>query len=276
MKYFSQKNWINENTLDYKAGKIAFHIIVWLIGLTVVIMQFPFGTVGAGERGVMLQFGAVTDKVIGEGLYFKIPFIQKVKIMDVKIQKEQVDADAASKDLQDVSSTIALNYHLQPDRVANIWQDVGKEYNIRIIAPALQEAVKAGTAQFTAEELITKRPEVKEEIKKVLADKLEPRGIIVDEFNIVNFDFSVTFNTAIENKVTAEQDALAAKNKLEQIKFEAEQKVAEAKGKAEAITIESNALRSNPQILELRALEKWNGVLPQVTGGAVPFINLNK
>ena len=97
---------------------------------------------------------------------------------------------------------------------------------------------------------------------------------MVDEFNITNFEFSKVFNDAIEAKVTAEQSALAAKNKLEQIKFEAEQRVAEAKGKAEAITIESNALRSNPQILEMRALEKWNGTLPQVTGGAVPFISL--
>jgi prohibitin 2 len=117
---------------------------------------------------------------------------------------------------------------------------------------------------------------VRDDIKSLLKAKLKERDILVDEFNIVNFEFSKVFNEAIEAKVTAEQQALAAKNKLEQIKFEAEQKVAEAKGKAEAITIESNALRSNPQILELRALEKWNGVLPQVTGGAIPFINLPK
>jgi regulator of protease activity HflC (stomatin/prohibitin superfamily) len=136
--------------------------------------------------------------------------------------------------------------------------------------------VKASTAKFTAEELITKRELVREDIKTQLRDRLKP-NIDVEEFNIVNFRFSKVFNEAIENKVTAEQQALAARNKLEQIKFEAEQKVAEAKGKAEAITIESNALRSNPQILELRALEKWNGALPQVTGsGGVPFINLPK
>jgi regulator of protease activity HflC (stomatin/prohibitin superfamily) len=118
---------------------------------------------------------------------------------------------------------------------------------------------------------------VREDIKAQLRQRLSEQDINVDEFNIVNFSFSKVFNEAIEAKVTAEQQALAARNKLEQIKFEAEQKVAEAKGKAEAITIESNALRSNPQILELRALEKWNGVLPQVTGsGGVPFITLPK
>lgn len=136
--------------------------------------------------------------------------------------------------------------------------------------------MKASTAKFTAEELITKRELVRAEAKAALREKLEPRGIMVDEFNIVNFAFSGTFNSAIEAKVTAEQSALAARNKLEQIKFEADQRVAEARGKAEAIRIESDALRSNPQILELRALEKWDGVLPQVTGSSVPFINLQK
>jgi len=140
----------------------------------------------------------------------------------------------------------------------------------------MQEAIKASTAKFTAEELITKRELVRDEIKEVLKTRLKTQNILVDEFNIVNFEFSKNFNDAIEAKVTAEQQALAAKNKLEQIKFEADQKIAEARGKAEAMTIESNALRSNPQILELRALEKWNGTLPQVTGGATPFINLTK
>jgi len=117
---------------------------------------------------------------------------------------------------------------------------------------------------------------VREDIKNQLRTRLKEHDILLDEFDIVNFEFSKIFNEAIEAKVTAEQQALAAKNKLEQIKFEADQKVAEAKGKAEAITIESNALRSNPQILELRALEKWNGVLPQVTSGATPFISIPK
>ncbi len=140
----------------------------------------------------------------------------------------------------------------------------------------MQEAIKGSTAKFTAEELITKREMVRDDIKAELAKRLKEHDLVVDEFNIVNFEFSKVFNDAIEAKVTAEQSALAAKNKLEQIKFEADQRVAEAKGKAEAITIESNALRSNPQILELRALEKWNGTLPQVTGGAVPFVTLPK
>jgi len=254
--------------------------LMWLVtifGLILLLFIFsPFGTIAAGERGVHLRFTAVTGKVFGEGLYFRIPLVESVQKMDIKIQKLETTAAAASKDLQTVHSTVALNFHIDPERVSKIYQSVGLQYRERIIDPAMQEAIKGSTAKFTAEELITKREQVREDIKNQLRTRLKEHDVLVDEFNIVNFEFSKIFNEAIEAKVTAEQQALAAKNKLEQIKFEADQKVAEARGKAEAITIESNALRSNPQILELRALEKWNGVLPQVTGGATPFITLPK
>jgi len=246
-----------------------------LVALFLLLFANPLGTMGAGERGILLRFDAVTGTVYNEGLYFRWPFIERVVTMDIKVQKNQVEATAASKDLQTVHSDVAFNFHINPNSVASIYQEVGMDYNQRVIAPTLQAAVKASTAKFTAEELITKRELVRKETKVALREKLEPRGIMVDEFNIVNFAFSVTFNSAIEAKVTAEQSALAARNKLEQIKFEADQRIAEARGKAEAIRVESDALRSNPQILELRALEKWDGVLPQVTGaGGVPFINI--
>jgi prohibitin 2 len=254
--------------------------LVWLVlGFALLVFLFvlsPFGTIAAGERGIHLRFNALTGKVFGEGLYFRVPFIESVQMLDVKIQKVETIAAAASKDLQTVHSTVALNFHIDPEQVSRIYQEVGLQYRERIIDPSMQEAIKGSTAKFTAEELITKREQVREDIKNQLRTKLKEHDILVDEFNIVNFEFSKIFNEAIEAKVTAEQQALAAKNKLEQIKFEADQKVAEAKGKAEAITIESNALRSNPQILELRALEKWNGVLPQVTSGATPFISIPK
>jgi len=251
-------------------------IAVGIIALLLLFLLSPFGTIAAGERGVHLRFTAVTGKVFGEGLYFRFPLIESVQMMDVKVQKYEMKSDPASKDLQTVHSIVALNFHIDPDRVANMYQDVGLQFKDRIIDPGMQEAIKASTAKFTAEELITKRELVRDEIKAQLKARLKERNILVDEFNIVNFEFSKNFNDAIEANVTAEQQALAAKNKLEQIKFEADQKIAEARGKAEAMTIESNALKSNPQILELRALEKWNGTLPQVTGGAIPLINLPK
>ncbi|MBI4478425.1 MAG: prohibitin family protein [Acidobacteria bacterium] len=278
MLNFDRKGRDGEDEYSLRdTSKIIRYVILGMAVIVILLVGNPLGTVGAGERGILLRFNAVTGTIYDEGLYFRWPLIERVIIVDIKIQKEQADATAASKDLQTVHSDVAVNFHIGPDRVASIYQEVGIDYKTRLIDPTLQEAVKAITAKFTAEELITRREAVRDDIKTLLKEKLEPRGIMVDEFNIVDFGFSPSFNSAIEAKVTAEQQALAAKNKLEQIKFEADQRIAEARGKSEAMRVESEALRTNPQILELRALEKWNGVLPQVTGsGGVPFINIQR
>lgn len=265
---------VTQRLKNIKPGKIISKIAIGLAALIIVLGAV--GTVGAGERGVLLQFGAVQDKVFDEGLYFKIPFIHKVVKMDVKIQKDEIPASASSKDLQVVTSKIALNYHLDPSAVNKVWQDVGKNYNTRIIAPSIQEGVKAVTARFTAEELITKREKAKEQIKANLADRLLERSIIVDEFNIIDFEFSPAFNEAIEAKVKAEQLKLKADRDLERIKIEKEQMIAAAQGKAEAIRIEANALKQNPQVVELRWIEKWNGEVPTYWGEASPFIGINR
>jgi len=254
--------------------KIIFKILV-ILAVFIVVFN-TFGTIGAGERGILLQFGAVQDKIFNEGLYFKIPIIQRVVKIDVKIKKDEVPISAASKDLQIVTSKIALNYHLNPETVNRLWQEVGKGYNIKVVSPTIQEVVKAITAKFTAEELITKREEVKEQIKATLAERLLERFIIVDEFNIIDFEFSSAFNDAIEAKVTAEQLKLKADRDLERIKIEAQQRIAEAQGKAEAIKIEAQALMQNPKVIELRWIEKWDGKVPTYWGGASPFIGINK
>ncbi len=264
---------VNQRIKDIKPGKIISYIIIGVFVLTFVFGAF--GTIGAGERGVLLQFGAVQDKVFNEGLYFKIPLIQEVVKIDVKIQKDEVPASASSKDLQVVTSRIALNYHLDPDAVNDVWQEVGKNYNTRIIAPSIQEGVKAVTARFTAEELITKREEVKEQIKLNLTDRLFEHNIVVDEFNIIDFEFSVAFNEAIESKVKAEQLKLKADRDLERIKIEKEQMIAAAQGKAEAIRIEAQALMQNAKVVELRWIEKWDGKVPTYWGEASPFIGIN-
>lgn len=246
-----------------------------LIGIVVVLPLFSsFGTIGAGERGVRLRFSAVTGDVLGEGLYFQIPLVDRVVPMSVQIEKDEASSDAASKDLQSVSTRVAVNYHLDPARVDSVYQEFRNDYQERIIEPSIQEAVKSAIARYTAEELITKRSDVREAIKLNVEEKIEPNGIILDELNIVDFSFSNSFNVAIEKKVTAEQEAFAAQNKLEQVKFEAQQQIEEAKGKAEAIRIEAEALKKSPAVLQLRALEKWDGVLPKVTGESVPFINI--
>src|SRR3989338_94948 len=264
-----------ESIENHKKIKKIFPFLLFAF-LLVIILFGALGTIGAGERGVLLRFGAVKEKVFEEGLYLKVPLIDEVIIMDVKIQKDEVPATASSKDLQIITSKIAINYHLSPDKVNNVWQDVGKEYNSRIIAPSIQEAVKAVTAKFTAEELIVKREDVKNQIKINLAERLIKNNIIVDEINITAFDFSQAFNEAIEAKVTAEQLKLKAEMDLERIKIEADQRVAESQGKATAIRIEAQALTSNPQIVELRWIEKWDGKTPTYWGGASPFIGINR
>lgn len=232
-------------------------------------------TIPAGHRGVVLRMGAVTGRIMDEGFNFKLPILNSVEVMEVRVKKEDVKGEAASSDLQTVDTKIIANLRVDPLRCAVLFQTVGHDYNTRIVDPAMQESIKAAIARFTAEELITKREDVRIAIKNLLVDRLATHGIILENINIVDFNFSRSFNNSIEAKVTAEQNALTAQNKLVQVEFEAQQRVTEAKGKAEAITVEAAALRDSPDILTLRALEKWDGVLPRVTGSAVPFINID-
>ena len=259
------------NTLRSMFGGGITSIVIVVVLLFVAYNSFE--VVGAGERGVVFsKFGGVQLGVLGEGLRFKIPFIQTIVPIDVRIQKSETDASASSKDLQTVHSRIALNYHIAPEQASQVYQQVGSLFKERLIDPSVQEAVKAATAQFTAEELITRRAEVSGRIKDMLAERLVPRNIVVDEFNIVDFNFSEVFNQAIEAKQTAEQQALKAQRDLERIKIEAEQKVTEAQAEADAQRLQRETITET--LLQLRAIEKWDGVLPQVTSGAIPFIDL--
>ena len=251
--------------------------VVGAITLFILLLVTLFGTFGnidAGHRGVLLTFGAVSDDIKPEGLYTKVPFVQSVKEIDIRIQKEQVEASAASKDLQTVHSLVAVNYRLSSERVNLVWQQVGKDYKITIIDPAIQEVFKANTAKHSAEELIKNRESIREAIKGDLKERLLPYYIIVEEFNIVNFDFSPSFNAAIEAKQVAEQQALMASRILDRITIEKEQQIKAAEGKAQAIKIEAEALKTNPQVAEIRWIEKWNGQVPQYWGFASPFVGL--
>lgn len=252
-------------------------IILGLIGITGIFALFgSFGTVDTGSRGVVLKLQNPTGEIKDQGFYWKTPFLESVVDMTVQIQKEEVEASAASRDLQDVATKVAVNYHLDPSKVGNVYQEVRRDWAIRLVQPALQEAIKSATSKYTAEELITKRAEVREAISVNVKEKLAPRGLLIDEINIVNFAFSPSFNSSIEKKVTAEQDALASKNKLEQTKYEAQQKIEAAKGEAESIKIQSQALSEQPQFLDKLAIEKWDGTLPtyMAPGSALPFLNI--
>ena len=257
---------------------------VLIIGAILLVFLFfrPWVQVGAGERGVVLNFGAVQDTVLNEGLHFRVPIQQKVAIMDVKVQKAVTDAASASSDLQDVTSSIALNYHVVPDKANVVYQTLGVEFKERIIDPAIQEVTKAVSARYTAEELITKRAAVSEAMRENLAERLIPHNIAVDAVSIVAFSFSKIFTEAIESKQTAEQLALKAKRDLDRIRIEAEQKITAAKAEAESLRLQRANISLD--LIELRkveanlkAIEKWNGILPQVTGGgAVPFIGVGE
>ncbi|HNX80457.1 MAG TPA: prohibitin family protein, partial [Prolixibacteraceae bacterium] len=194
--------------------------------------------------------------------------------------KASTDASASSSDLQEVSSTVAINYHIIPDKANVVYQTIGTEFKERIIDPAVQEVVKAVSARYTAENLITKRSSVSDAMKSTLTERLLTYNIAVDAFSIVEFSFSKLFMDAIEAKQTAEQLALKAERDLARIKIEAEQKITSAQAEAEALRLQRSNISSD--LIELRrieanlkAIEKWNGILPQVTGsGAVPFIGV--
>ncbi len=214
------------------AGKMGSLIGVGLIVVSIIAGSFT--TVPAGYRGVVIRFSAITGGILGEGLQTKLPFIDSVEKMSVQTQKYEADSLAVTNDLQDVSTTIALNWHLDPGMAAEVYRTLGLEFIDRIAAPAIQETIKQVTAKFNAEDLILRRDEVKAAITDSLSARLFERGIITETVSITNFQFSETFTAAIEAKVAAEQAVLEATNKLERVKVEAQQAEATAKGEADA------------------------------------------
>lgn len=255
-----------------------------VLGFIALLLIFgSFGTIDAGERGVHTRFKDVVG-IKDPGLYFKIPFADKVRTFNVKTQVVVYEREnplaSASKDLQDVQVATVVNYHLDPTAVGQIYAAYGREdvFEENVIRPAVRDTVKAMASQFTAEELVTKRPEFTEAVLSKLTERLGDNFVIVEQVNITDLQFSASFTQAIEAKVTAEQEALAAKNRLEQVKFEAQQQVEKAKAEAESIRIQAQAItqQGGKDYVDLKAIEKWNGVLPQqmIPGSAVPFINL--
>jgi regulator of protease activity HflC (stomatin/prohibitin superfamily) len=283
--------------------RIVIPIIIGIIIISIMAVS-SVRIVDAGNRGVLVQFGNVdTDASLDEGIHFVVPFRDNVIQMEVRTQKIVESATSASKDLQDVSTQVALNYHVNPDRAQVVYQQLGFEYPNRVITPAIQESVKQVTARFNAEELITKRETVKNQITDQITARLAAYNIIVDAVSITDFQFSQLFKQAVEAKVAAQQRALQAQNELRRIQIEAQQNeakaigeqkaniaraegikqsnVLQAEGEAQAITIIDQQLRNNPTYLEWLKATKWDGVLPLVTGGGAgggqgvtPFIEI--
>ncbi len=256
-----------------KIVKIA--IIAVCVAIVIAVATSCFTVVSAGHTGVVLTFGAVEDTVLEEGLHFKVPFIQRVVQVNNRTQKIETEGSASSKDLQIISYVVAVNYHVNNDSSATLYQNVGTDYGSVVIVPAIQESIKAVTAQYTAEELITKRQTVGDQIKDALSEKINQYGLTVEIFNIVNFDFSEEFNAAVEAKQTAQQNALKAEQDLARIEVEAQQKITQAEAEAESIKLIQDALAKSPDYVDYVKWNKWDGKLPTVMGDSGILLDMD-
>ena len=269
---------------SYNIGKIAAVVITVIV--IIVVMFQSVVIVEAGHRGVVLYLGAVESRVLPEGVHFVIPFVEQVVQMEVRTQKFQAEASAASNDLQEVQTVIALNYMIDPKEANRVYQLLGVNYADRVISPTIQEAVKASVAKFNAEELVTKRETAKGVIAQAIRNTLTSNNIIVENVFITDFKFSESFAEQIEQKVVAFQKFLTEENNLRAVRVIANQNVvqaeaaaraniAKASGEAQAIELITGQLRSSPEYLQWQAINKWNGQLPYASGsGAVPFFQL--
>lgn len=260
--------------------------VKWLGGiilLVILFFLFCVRTVGVGQVGLITRFGKVVREE-QSGISLKLPYpIERLTKLNVQVQKEQADSEASTSDLQDVHTTLALNYHLDGSRVRTVYTDVGTDYKVRIIDPALQEAFKATSAQFTASELLTKRPEVKEKALAVIKDRLNKHDIIVDDLSIINFTFSSQFTQAIESKQVAAQQAEQAKYGIELAQNNAQAAIAKAQGEAQANIETAKGIAeaqrliqttSTPATLEKQAIDRWNGVMPLSVGSNGLLFNI--
>ncbi len=258
-------------------AKIITHGVLGFIAL--VLFLSAFGTIDAGERGVKVRLGNVVGAV-DSGVYFKIPFVEKVRVFNVRTQSVIYEREnplaSASSDLQDVSIASVTNYHIDPSKVVDVYiqYQTLSNFEEQVIRPAVRDTVKASASQYTASELVTKRAEFADKVAKTLSGRLADTYVLVEQSNITDLQFSNSFTQAIEAKVTAVQNAEAAKNKLEQVKFEAQATIEKAKAEAESIRIQAQAVNSQggADYVQLQAIAKWNGQLPV---NMVPESSLN-
>jgi prohibitin 2 len=268
---------LGSNKLKILAGIVTFIIIILVMSESVVIVQ-------AGHRGVVLYVGAVENRVLGEGVHFIVPFAEQVIQLEVRTLKFQADASAASNDLQEVATVIALNYHIDPNKANIVYQQLGADYADRIIAPTIQESVKASVAKFNAEQLITQRAIAKGVISQAISNTLSARDITVETIFITDFQFSQAFASQVESKVVAFQKFLTEQNNLKAVQVVANQtvvqaqaqaraNVAKAGGESQAIKIITEQLRQSPQYLQWQAINRWNGQMPYALGSSgFPFL----
>lgn len=274
---------------NIRIGKIVGISLAGLVGIVTALSSFA--VVPVGSTGVVVTLGQTQQQTLGEGFHVKAPYITHIVSMDNRVQKLEVDAAATSKDLQAVSTTIDVNFHLAQGNSNSMYQNVGNNYADVLLAPAIQESVKNVMAQYSAEQLITQRSVVSAAIRETLEGRMTEYGILINEFNITNFQFSAEFDKAIEEKQVAEQNKLkaqtekdkrvieaeaAAQEKVLAAQADADATLAKAQAEAEAIRVKAEAeAEANRKlnesltsgILDYQAIQKWNGEYPTVMGG---------
>lgn len=268
----------NQDEAGQKIG--AASTVGKIIGLIATIIGFFTATVitvPAGQAAIVMRFGAV-DGYFSPGIHMMTPYVNTISMTETRTQKETAACNAASKDLQIVSTKIALNYHINAATVAKLYKNVGPDYKARIIDPAVQESLKQVTAQYTAEELVKRRADVKSKIETEITQRLLTYGITVEPLglSITDFDFSPEFNTAIEQKQVAQQTAEKQKYVLQQAVLEKQTEITKAEGQAQASKIRALALKSQGggRVIAEKWIDRWDGKLPIVSGSSNMMLNV--
>lgn len=261
--------------INQSARKPVRWILLGLLGFVLFLTVLSsFYTVKSTERGVLSTFGKIHDKAVGDGLHIKIPYIQSVQKVNVQQKKFDGTENSYTRDVQTSEVTYTINYDLVTENVSLLIKKVGNDYHTRIVEPYIRSAVKSSFGNFNATQIVENRDKVRAQIENKLRETLDGRYFTNIHFQLVNIDFDDEFETAIKEKQVAEQNALKAKNVTIQIEEQAKQTKIKAEAEAEAIRIKANALEKNPKLVEYEAVQKWDGKLPEYTGGAVPFINI--
>ena len=249
-------------------------VIVVLFILFLIVFQ-PMTIVGVGERGVKVTLGQTSPVALEEGVHFVMPFISTVKKMNVKTVKSNIATMAQSKDIQQAKIVYVVNYNLQPENAPKMWRTVGRDYVSVVVMPTVEGIVKDTIGKWNAQDIVANREKVASEVLFKLNEKLGPKYINVSDFQITEIQYSQAFEQAIESKVTAEQEALKAKNKTVQVQEEARQKIIASEAEAKSMAIRAQALTQNKNLVEYEAVQKWDGKLPQyMMGNSVPFVHL--
>ncbi len=246
--------------MNFGLGAGVAVVVALVVGLAMSWTQ-----IGAGEVGVVRRFGEIRPNVLTEGLNFVVPFLDTVQVENVRVRLAEIESSAASRDLQDVAMQFAVNYQVDPHYVTQLHRTVGSDFETIILHPAIQESLKATTALFSSEEIVTRRAEVSAKVVEELSNRVDQHGIRILSLNILDLGFSDEFNQAIEARQIAEQNVLTAMQELERARVHAEQEIVAAQAEADAMRILNQEI--TPELLTRLWIDRWDGVKPQVTGG---------